>query len=433
MIRTDRGMLTYEGETALGPEAKERLQQIDHADVVVGIPSHRNGRTIGEVARAAAEGIRDYLPGYRVLLMNADGGSSDNTSRLVSETPVGDNVEKLVTVYSGQMGKGTAIRAILEATRALKARACLVLEARAPGIRAEWTRDLCGPVLSGQYELAFGAYQRSPCSSALSENLAYPFLHMVLNADLPDPLAPEFCLSGALAADLIGRDVWETDVARFGINIWLAMVALVEDHCMCQVSMGYRGEMSGESGMSVDARFLHTAGTMFRLLTTQRRLWQRDLPVKQVPLLGQPGPERVLPCQDYLSMLVDTMQDARRNYAAHWERTFTPKTLQALRQIAEDSPDTLDFGHALWARVVVESAVVYNKGEGDPDKVIEALMPLYYARIASFIRQTMHLTPGARQDVVRDTARAFAAAKPFLIEYWNAYQPWAEAGDEWYG
>ena len=77
--------------------------------------------------------------------MNADGGSSDNTSRHVSDANVPGNVEKIVTTYEGPSGKGMAIRAILEATVELDARACLIVEARAPGITPAWIPALIKP------------------------------------------------------------------------------------------------------------------------------------------------------------------------------------------------------------------------------------------------------------------------------------------------
>ncbi len=430
MARTDKSML-IDGETALGAEAKARLMQIAYADAVVGIPSHRNGRTIGEVVRAATEGISRYLPGKRVLLMNADGGSSDNTSRYVSEASVGPNVEKLVTVYEGTMGKGTAIRAILEAAALLDAKACLVLEARAPGIKPEWIRALAGPVLDQGYALASGCYQRSAYGATLTDNLVYPFLRMVFNANLRDPLAGEFCLSGKLAEEYVGRDVWETDVARFGINIWLTTQALIEERRICEVPLGYRGDGGGEPGMPLDARFLHTAGTLFRLLSTQRRLWQKTLSPREVPRCGEQYPDRPVPCPNCVSALLGALHDGRKQYGAQWERVYAPKTLQALSALLEQPQETFDLPADLWAKLVVESAVVYNKGEGDPDKVVEALLPLYYARAAAYMRCTQGMSPAAREEVAQEVAQVFVEARPFLFEYWGNYQPWTDAVDTW--
>ena len=49
------------------------------ADLVVGIPSFNNARTIGHVARAASAGLAKYFPGRQAVLVNSDGGSTDGT------------------------------------------------------------------------------------------------------------------------------------------------------------------------------------------------------------------------------------------------------------------------------------------------------------------------------------------------------------------
>lgn len=418
----DKGILMY--ETTLGDDAWSRIHEIGSADILIGIPSHRNGRTIGEVVRAIAEGIATYFPRQRVVVMNADGGSSDNTTRHVLETPMPENVEKLVTVYVGTMGKGTAVRAIFEAAAALEVQACAVIEARAPGITPQWLPTLIHPILDG-YDLAVACYQRSAYSAALSDNLAYPLLRLFYNADLREPLAGEFSIAGDVAAEMAGHDIWETDVSRFGINIWLMIQAIVEQKRVAQVDLGYRGETSGEPGLLQDARLLHTIGTLFRSLSVHRKVWQKEAPAQVIPFHGGRCPDRSVPCRACVEELFHAFRQGRKHYLQEWRQVLLPSTLQAVEALAsQPSPDTFQFPLPLWVRVALEFAVVYNRGEGDPDKVAEALLPLFYGRAATYVRQTEGMTPAEREQVVQEIVEAFIAAKPFFLKYWAEYQPW---------
>src|SRR5262245_17837368 len=65
------------------------LHEIGSVDVLVGIPSFNNVRTIGHVARAAAIGLAKYFPGLRAVLVNSDGGSTDGTPAAVAAAEVG--------------------------------------------------------------------------------------------------------------------------------------------------------------------------------------------------------------------------------------------------------------------------------------------------------------------------------------------------------
>jgi len=428
MERNGKGILMY--ESALSPEARRRLGQIGRADVIVGIPSHRNGRTIGEVAHAVAQGIGTYLADLRVVLMNADGGSSDNTARQVSEVPASPNVYKLIMVYRGSLGKGRAIRAVLEAATALEVKACAIVEARAPGIVPEWIPRLINPVLRGR-DLTVGCYHRSACAAALTDNLVYPFLRTLFCRDLRDPLAGEFCLSGDVAAELAARDVWETEVARFGFNAWLAIQALTQELDLAQVDLGYRGPGGGDLGALSDARFLHMVGTLFRCLTTHRHLWRKNLPLRRIPFDGGRQPDRLVPSPDCVDALIDVVLGSQGKYIPYWQGILSPETLDAVLHLLMQPRTVFDFPLDLWARVALEFALVYNRGDGAPDKVADALLPLFHARTAAYVRTTEGLTPVQREPFVEEVLQAFADARPYLEEKWHNYQPWIDTSGYW--
>lgn len=428
MTGIEHGILAY--DSSLTKEDQARLDEIGRADVVIGIPTHRNGRTIGEVLAALSQGVRKHLSGQRVVLMNADGGSSDNTVRLVHEAKVSDDMIIFSVLYQGIMGKGTGIRAILEAAARLEARACLVTDARVPGIRPDWVPALVRPVLTG-VEAALACYQKSAYAAALGDNLTHPFLRTFFCADLEEALPGEFCVSGALAAELAGCDVWETDVAKFGVNMWLTSQLLVEERHIVQVDMGPRGDDSGDPGAVSDARFLHTVGTLFRLLTIHRRLWRQfwesGRSLRHYPFSGPRCADRSMPCPDCVQELWDAFMATQSEVDERWKPILRPDTLERVVKLYEQDVAEFDFAVDLWVRVVMDFAVAYNKGEGDPDKVADAFLPLYYGRAATYVRQTMGMTPGQRASLVDETTAAFMRARPYFLELWDDYEPWIDS------
>ena len=53
------------------------------ADIVIGIPSYNNARTIGHVVQAAQAGLAKYYPQLKAVIINSDGGSTDSTRESV--------------------------------------------------------------------------------------------------------------------------------------------------------------------------------------------------------------------------------------------------------------------------------------------------------------------------------------------------------------
>jgi hypothetical protein len=86
--------------------------------------------------------------------------------------------------------------------------------------------------------------------------------------------------------------------------------------------------------------------------------------------------------------------------------------------------DRPPFSDDAWARIVMDFAVVYNRGEGDPDKVALSLLPAYYARKASLLRTLEGQPWTAVDEAIHSQADAFVDYKEHLTERWVSYLPW---------
>ena len=53
----------------------EKINEIGEADILIGIPSFNNSRTIGHVVKAVQTGLSKYFPDRKSILVNSDGGS----------------------------------------------------------------------------------------------------------------------------------------------------------------------------------------------------------------------------------------------------------------------------------------------------------------------------------------------------------------------
>ena len=181
---------------------------------------------LGRVARAAAKGLHTYFPETRAVLVNADGGSSDDTCEIVENISVGSQVEKLSFVYRGLLGKGTGVRGILEITEKLGARVCVIMEPDIMSVMPRWIRELAQPILDGSFDLVAPLYQESIPLAAVNDTIVYPLTRLLYGGDCRKPLSANIGISGDLAVDMCQHDVWETDIARYGVYVWLTTAAL---------------------------------------------------------------------------------------------------------------------------------------------------------------------------------------------------------------
>ncbi len=418
-------------ETALHVEAKRRIREIGSADIVVGIPTYRNGRTIARVMEAAVTGLARDFPNARAVIVNTDGGSSDNTTQLTADWPTPENVKKIITPYEGLLGRGSAVRAVFEVAAALGSRVCIVLCPDARDITADWLSALAAPILAEQCDIVLADYDRPPLEGALADHLVYPMLRLLYGTHIRQAAGCEMAIRSDLAGQVALRDVWETDVARHGLDVWLTILSLVEERRIGQVCLGTKYEGMRDFVVPLDPRFLQSVGTLFRLVSIYRRSWMEQPPAPpQLTVFGER--ERGIASGWRSNVALDSIWEAalkgRNKYRSTWRSVLASDHLERIREALKSGPTADSISADLWARAVIDFAVVYNKGEGDPDKVVCGLLPIYYARVASYLLEMQSATPVAYEEGIQRQAAAFEEQRPYLHQRWLTYVPWI--GDE---
>ena len=97
-------------DTALRAYTSKRIEEIDTADIVVGIPCYNNERTIAHVIQMVTHGLAKHYKDKRSVIHIADGGSTDDTREVAREFEIKPWQEKITSIYRGPGGKGTALR-----------------------------------------------------------------------------------------------------------------------------------------------------------------------------------------------------------------------------------------------------------------------------------------------------------------------------------
>lgn len=415
-------------DTAIRDDAKRRIREIGSADIVVGLPTYKNARTAGGIIESAATGLAQYFPNSSSVIIVSDGMSTDDTVHVAQTTPVSKPVEKVVTLYQGLSGKGSAIRAVFEIAQGLNARAIVLIDADVRSMTPAWIEALAGPIMAGDYDFVTPYYSRHPNEVAINDLLGYPLIQALYGSNIRHPLGGEVALSGELVNSLADRDVWETDVARFGIHIWITTLAVTAGWRLAQAALGTKTHDYKDPTIGFEPKFLQVAGTMFRLMTIYRRLWPAVTDVRPAPIYGDLpllAPQAIPPALD---SIWDAFNKGLSRFWDLWPAILMPDNWDSVRQNLHQTGEwsyQLDMSPELWARVVYDFAVVYNKGEGDPDKVVTALLPFYYACKANLIKQAAEWDYETYNQHIFQQAEIFRQLKPYLIDRWESYLPWS--------
>jgi len=424
-----------ENGSSLTAEARDRIQEIEKADILVGIPSFNNEKTIGYVVGAVQCGLAKYFPRVRSLILNSDGGSTDRTREIVERTGTWLEKDTIITRhppqpttslsirYSGIPGKGTALRAVLEAANLLNVRACVVLDSDLRSISPEWVELLAGPILAKGYDYVSPFYRRHKYDGTITNSIVYPLTRALYGLRVRQPIGGDFALGKRLVTSLLAKDVWGTDVARFGIDIWMTTNAINEGYKVCQSFLGAKIHDPKDPGSSLGPMFKQVVGTLFHLMSDYEDQWKASIYAKPTPMYGLrsevcPEPVRVSP-----EPLIDKFRKGVAESRDYWLTFIPAERVGELEEASRLPLEEFSFSQTLWARTVYDFAVAYRqKWHCPPEEraeLLESLVPIYLGRTASFVIETKEMPTYRAEQVIEGLCHEFEELRPYLVRRWN--------------
>jgi hypothetical protein len=405
---------------SLGPTAIRRLDEIGEADVLVGIPCFDNAATVGVVIGAVEAGLREHLPELSAVVCVSDGGSSDGTRDVAMETGRGSAArglprpERAVFEYRGAPGKGSAVRAILEAAGRLRVRACALVDADLRSITPTWVDRLLGPVVREDFGFVTPLYARHKHDGTITNSFAYPVTTALYGVRIRQPIGGEFGLSGDLARHLEVQEVWDTDVARFGIDIWLTTTAVVEGYRVCQAILGAKVHDPKDPATDLGPMFRQVVGTLFALAGEHRDRWSQIHTVVRPPTYGERAEADTEPVVVSVPRLNEAFRTGAERHLERWRRIVSAHAMAEIERAVNGAP----LEDEPWFTIVDDYLVAYDAGEVEAGLLLDSLLPLYFARTASFVERTRDDTPEEAEARVEAGVDVAVALKPSLVERW---------------
>jgi hypothetical protein len=372
------------------------IAKIGSADIVVAIPSFRNAATIGYVAATAAKGLREHFPGARVAIVNADGGSQDGTPDRVVENAFG--VPVAVGRYRGPSGKGSAFRAIFTAVGMLGARACAVVDSDLRSITPEWIGRLLTSVTRGDVDYVTPLYARHKHDGTITNSVAYPLTRALYGLRVRQPIGGEFGFRADLARAYLEQPVWDTDVARFGIDIFMTTTAIVRGARVAQAFLGAKVHDPKDPAADLGPMFTQVVGTLFRMATENEATWSEVQSSRAVPLVGDVMPVEPEAVPADPGRLREKYAAGKREQEAAWREILSAPV-----------PDTIDA--KAWARIVFDHLDAVLRRPARSEELARSLLPLYQLRTASFIEEVRDMTTAESETVVEEGARVMEEEK----------------------
>lgn len=417
---------------AIDEKASKQLREIGSADIIIGIPSYNNADTIGRVLKAAELGLAKYFPHHKAVILVSEGGSIEGTQGAIDVLKDKHYFENafiarpefetkiLATKYVGASGKGTAIKAILEAGRILNVKAGCMLDSDLRSISPEWIELLIAPVLVKGFGLVTPYYSRHKYDGTITNMIAYPLTWSIYGRRVRQPIGGDFGFSMELIESLLSKDVWNTDIARFGIDIWMTTVAICENMKICQSFLGAKIHDDKDPGKDLSPMFIQVVGTIFTLMEIYKDQWIEVKGSRPTAIFGFESEFAPKPLEVDVNNMIRIFKEGASEYMPVWETILEAENCQKIKEVAKMEDTHFELPDELWVKSLFDFVLAHKrKADGrDPGRVIEVLVPIYYARVASFVRKTQNLDSHQAEEVINQQCTVFEKLKPYLVSRW---------------
>jgi hypothetical protein len=407
--------------SALREFTRKQIEQLAQADLVVGIPAYYSDDSIAHVITQVAAGLERHFPEMRALILVADGGSTDDTREVAQKVEGRNyNLEIITTIYRGMPGKGTAFRAIFEAAKFLKAKAVAVFDSDLKSINPDWVGNILSPVLEG-YDFVAPDYSRYKFDGTITNTIAYNLTRALYGMNIRQPIGGDFGLSQALVKHYLEQEVWESDIAKFGIDIWMTTTAITGGFKLCQTRLGAKIHGEKDPAADLGPMFREVVGTIFRLMEDNQEFWQKVKGSETPPTFGEAVGVEPEPFAIDTGKLIEYFLLGYHNFGGVWKKIVDADDFAVVKRLATAKEnDDFELPVEVWVRIVYRYACHCTSVERQRMKIIDTLIPLYNARVASLVTVLTDKSQAEAEEYFDAQARVFEEMKPYLLEQWPA-------------
>jgi glycosyltransferase involved in cell wall biosynthesis len=417
-------------ESDISEEIRQKIEECGQADIVIGIPSFNNAATIGNTVRITTQGLQQFFPSSRSMIVQSDGGSKDgsgkqapkavkNPETLLQAPYHPGSVQNISTRQSGISSKGKAFRMLFQIAKMLGAKACAVVDSDIQSMTPDWIRSLVQPVLEGKCDYVSPYYARGKLDGAINNSIVYPMTRALYGKQVRYPMGGEFCVSPIVRDYCLNQDTWEGSASSFGIEIWMTTQALCGGFRTAQSYLGKKIRDPKEPVSDLSSVLKQILGVLFAEIEKNARVWQRIRGSEAIPMFGNP---EVIPSASIkvdAEQMIDSYKLGFKNLIELWSPILPPAALLELKKLAQCTTGDFVFPDPLWARIVYDFAVAFHLKTMNRDHLISALTPLYLGWVASFLLQ-MRSADAAQADArIEELCRRYETEKPYLISRWR--------------
>ena len=400
--------------------ARERIDQIARADLVVGVLADHGGDAPATVRQALEE--LSEVPRTVIIQGNslsgqdgADSGAASDDQRvfIVPWTLLGPDAS-VAPVQS----MANAYQSVLATGEKLGVRACSMVASDLQTVTSQWIWRLIQPVLQAGFDLVTPCYAHSKFEGLLNNCLISPLNRALYGTRIQNPMGPDLGISRRLFHQMLGPERGKLTANRMHPLVSIPSIAICSGFKICQAHVGVR-LYPPIDWTNLSSLLVQILGPVFLDVERNAACWQRARGSLSIPTFG----ERMAVNEDNGAVDVRRMLElfhlGVRDLPEVWSLVLPPTSLLELRKLSRLPQEQFNMPDELWARTVYDFALGHRLRTISRDHLLRAMTPLYLGWVASYALEMENATAKAAEQRLERLCHAFESTKPYLVSRWR--------------
>ncbi|MGH9728910.1 MAG: hypothetical protein ACRD33_05050 [Candidatus Acidiferrales bacterium] len=401
-------------------QAQEKIEQVESADLVVGILADFDPDGVAGVCEA----LGTLAESHRiVVLLNDRVGHPLQASPQMVEKNGSLSLLRWAELGPDVPGSGidaisSAYQSVFAAGEKLGARACCVIDSKLDAAPPQWVLELARPLLEADFDLVAANYARRKFEGLLNSSILCPLLRSLYGKRVQNPIGPDLGVSRRLFQKMSAAN----GNVRAGIRMHplasLAPMAFCANLQVCQVHVGAR-IYPPTDWTNISSLMAQVLEPIFLDMERNAACWQRVRGSAPVPGFGPPVAVPQESATVDTGRMVNSFQLGVRDLQEIWGLVLPPATLLELRRLSRLAAEQFRMPDELWARIVYDFALAYHLRTINRDHLLRSMTPLYLGWVASYARELQAAGSVAVDQRLESLSLAYEGAKPYLVSRWR--------------
>lgn len=381
---------------------QEKNSNIPEAEIIVGIPSYKEGDSISFVVQQVDKGLVKYFPNKKSLIVNVDNNSPDNTKEAFLNTET-ITPKIYITTPEGVKGKGNNLYNLFLLMQKTGAKVGVTVDADLKSINPEWINCFVNSILKG-YDFLTPLYYRHKYDATITNHICFPLVYSILGYNIRQPIGGDMAFSGKMSAFWLNEE-WQESVRQYGIDIFMTLGAIKSGNKLGQVNLV--AKIHKPSAPKLGPMFLAVSQTIFDFLVKNQDIWRIQGEVVDVPIVCEIDysftPQNL---EVNLEQIKKTsLEEFHRCYPL--VKKYLSDNIIKLFEKVFLQEKLIEMDALSWAETVLSFLDIYAKEEIIREKIIELLRGAYFARIYSFVKEVEKKSNEETEKAIKTQAEVF--------------------------